>query len=228
MPHPPFPTVVSSFRPLSPTSLEIVLQKPLGFDFHAGQYIEIALPSEPSQRWPFSLASAPEDPGLHLCIRTSSDLAPFLDLLPTLPSLLLFGPSGSFRYETPADRHAIILAAGTGISPFRSMLRSAHFRQNPPRSLRLFLGVPSPDEILYSDEPWTAIPSLSFLPVFSRSSPPSAFLGRLPAFLQAHPDIASQPDTDFYLCGPSAMIASCKAILLAHHQPHSALFQERW
>ncbi len=62
----PFTARILSRRWLSPTTFELTLERPAGFDFQPGQ--RVRLWSGPNER-EYSIAAAPGDPDVVLCIR---------------------------------------------------------------------------------------------------------------------------------------------------------------
>jgi ferredoxin-NADP reductase len=74
----------------------------------------------------FSIASAPGEPDLMIATRMR-DTA-FKRVLKTMPlgtEVRIVGTFGSLTLHHNADRPAVFLAGGIGITPFRSMLRQA-------------------------------------------------------------------------------------------------------
>ena len=100
--------------------------RPDGFDYRAGQSIDLTLPNPPEtdaegNTRAFSLASAPCDD--HLMIATRMRDTAFKRVLgKASPGLdvKVEGPSGSLVLHRKADRPAIMLAGGIGITPFLS------------------------------------------------------------------------------------------------------------
>lgn len=112
-------------------AMAFYFEKPPGFEFEAGQYIDLTL-INPAETDPdgnvrsFSLASAPADE--HLLIVTRIRDTAFkrsLQQLPIHSEVEMDGPFGSFTLHANRSRPAIFLAGGIGIAPFSSMIRHA-------------------------------------------------------------------------------------------------------
>ncbi|MGE5322598.1 MAG: ferredoxin--NADP reductase [Actinomycetota bacterium] len=123
--------------------------KPPGFQFEAGQYVDLTLINPPETDpdgsiRSFSLASAPADQ--HLLVVTRIRDTAFkrsLQRLPVHSEVELDGPFGSFTLHPNRSKPAVFLAGGIGIAPFSSMIR--HAIQNSKTHLYLFYSNHSPD-----------------------------------------------------------------------------------
>lgn len=105
--------------------------KPEGFSFRPGQAIDLILrgavqdAAEPP-RHAFSIVSAPHENELVVATRMRGSA--FKNALATLPigaPVDIEGPFGSLTLHRNADRPALFIAGGIGITPFMSMLRHA-------------------------------------------------------------------------------------------------------
>jgi ferredoxin-NADP reductase len=108
-------------------------QKPAGFQFKAGQTIDLVLNSLPSAgtasaRHTFSLVSAPFEEVLTIAtrMRTSAFKNALADL-PVGSTAGLEGPFGSLTLHSNRARPAVFITGGIGITPFMSILRQAAY-----------------------------------------------------------------------------------------------------
>ena len=131
-------------------------EKPQGFEFRAGQSIDLTLlnPQETDAEGnvrAFSIASAPFDPDLMITTRMR-DTA-FKRVLKTMPlgtQVKIEGPGGSFTLHKNSAKPAVFLAGGIGITPFFSILRqAAHDRL--PHQLFLFYSNRRPEDAAFLD-----------------------------------------------------------------------------
>jgi ferredoxin-NADP reductase len=105
--------------------------KPAGFQFKAGQTIDLVLNSAPSAdagsaRHTFSLVSAPFEGVLTVATRMRTSV--FKKALAELPigsAAGLEGPFGSLTLHSSRVRPAVFITGGIGITPFMSILRQA-------------------------------------------------------------------------------------------------------
>jgi ferredoxin-NADP reductase len=106
-------------------------QKPRGFVFKAGQYIDLTISGDhraPSQRLThaFSIASSPCEEDIVVTTRMRNTV--FKQTLSNLPigsRVQIEGPMGSFILHNNLTKPAVFLAGGIGIAPFLSMLTYA-------------------------------------------------------------------------------------------------------
>ena len=114
-------------------------EKPSGWTFRAGQFIDMDLISPPEtdaegNTRGFSIASAPFEDVIMIATRMR-DTA-FKRVLKTLPlgaAVKIEGPFGDLRLHNNASRPAVVLSGGIGITPFRSILLQAGKEKRPHR-----------------------------------------------------------------------------------------------
>ena len=105
--------------------------RPAGFQFKAGQTIDLVLNSAPSAdaasaRHTFSLVSAPFEDVLTIATRMrASTFKNALAKLPVGSTVGLEGPFGSLTLHSSRARPAIFITGGIGITPYMSILRQA-------------------------------------------------------------------------------------------------------
>lgn len=106
-------------------------EKPAGFQFKAGQYVDVSLinPTDVDSSGSirsFSIASSPEDKDLLFATRMrESAFKRVLKASPFGTEVEMEGPMGSFTLHKNAAKPAVFLAGGIGITPFLSMVRQA-------------------------------------------------------------------------------------------------------
>ena len=142
----------------TPRVRSIVLDPPDWPGHRAGQHVDVRLTAEDgyqAQR-SYSIASAPEDEHLVLTVERLDDgeVSPYLvDELRPGDELELRGPVGGyFVWKASSDGEPLLLVAGgSGVVPFRSMLRHrAAAGSSVPA--RLLYSSRSLDEVIYRDE----------------------------------------------------------------------------
>lgn len=123
----------------------------------AGQHVDVRLTAEDgyqAQR-SYSLASAPEDPRLVLTVERLDDgeVSPYLaDVLQAGDELELRGPIGEyFVWMESLGGPLLLLAGGSGIVPFRSMLRHRVAAQSRVPT-RLLYSSRSFGDVIYREE----------------------------------------------------------------------------
>ncbi len=216
-----FKCIVQSFRMLTPTVFELTFETETPLQFAAGQFISVVVPGAGPNgrdlRRAYSIASAPEIRPVELCIKLVEE-GPGSQYLAALKlpgsTFRGFAPYGDFVYKHKLGRHALFIATGTGIAPFRAMVLSKAFQAAPPASSTCLLGVRSENELLYHDE-MSQVPDLRWIPMVSQPGEQwNGFKGRVTHYLQSLGPEFPWRETEYYLCGNGAMIKEVKEFLL--------------
>jgi ferredoxin-NADP reductase len=129
-------------------------EKPSGWTFNAGQYLDMTLLDPPESDAEgnvrsFSIASAPHEETLMVATRMR-DTA-FKRVLKTMPigtPVRIEGPSGDLILQNDPTRAAVFLAGGIGITPFRSIVHWAA-KQKLPQRVFLFYSNRRPEDAAF-------------------------------------------------------------------------------
>src|SRR5579864_900372 len=112
-------------------TMAFYFEKPAGFQFRPGQYLDVTLINPPETDAEgnirsFSIASSPAEANLMLATRMrDTAFKRVLRALPFHAEVQVEGPMGSFTLHKNALKPAVFLAGGIGITPFSSILRQA-------------------------------------------------------------------------------------------------------
>jgi ferredoxin-NADP reductase len=128
--------------------------RPPGFDFTPGQYMNVTLINPPEtdaegNTRSFSIASPPTDPDLMIATRMRETA--FKRVLGTihLPAdVRIKGPYGSFTLHKNPARPAVFLTGGIGITPFFSISMQAA-RDHLPHQLFMFYSNRRPEDAAF-------------------------------------------------------------------------------
>jgi len=141
----------------TPSTRSIALDVPDWARHRAGQHVDLRLTGEDgyqAQR-SYSIASAPEDDRVVLTVERLDDgeVSPFLvDELRTGDELELRGPVGGyFVWEAACGGPLLLVAGGSGVVPFRAMLRH-HCASGSTAPVRLLYSTRSLGDVIYRDE----------------------------------------------------------------------------
>jgi phenol/toluene 2-monooxygenase (NADH) P5/A5 len=225
---------VERIIPMTPTvkSYTLALQDDARIRFKPGQYVQLYVPNgEETVAKPYSIASPPDqEREIELCIKRveSGYVSNYCDRLVGGESFEIRGPIGKFFLLEPVDSDLVFLAAGTGVAPFRSMLRGlfplepahqtwAPYRFLADRQVWLFFGVRHEDEILYESEfrrMAERYATFHFVPTISR--PKQQWTGAT-GYVQDHlvTQLRDPAGKQVYVCGLLPMIESARAELKA-------------
>ncbi len=204
---------------------------PEAIDFIPGQFIVVDLPigNKRLDRWrSYSIANIPNESNIiELCVvRLAGGLASsyFFDVLRPGMKLKCKYPEGGFTLPQDLNRTNVMIATGTGIVPFRSMLLYIEKELKVKSNVRLIFGTRYSEDILYAEDikRWLLRdPSFNYTLCLSRESEDKIAL--LPQWLNARAGYVhsayldwyeGQSDVHFYICGWSAMIDEVVANLV--------------
>ncbi len=206
-----------------------------GFDFTPGQFVSFTAEIAGKRiTRAYTIASPPEPHRVALCrFELCLNLAP-----DGLFSHLLFGmqsgemvemrpPLGTFVLRQP-PRDSLFIATGTGIAPFRSMLR-AHLNADSPQFTLLY-GARYESHLMYRaefEDLAARFPRFRFWPTLSR--PEAGWTGRT-GHVQQHLEEAldGRRDLDVYLCGLKLMVDDVRARLKTGGFDRKQIFYEKY
>lgn len=200
--------------------------------------LEVKSGGETPVRAPYSIASAPGEHGGNVIeLAVAKDVPGSRSLamheLAAGDAVDVIGPVGSFvRSGAAESAPALFVAAGTGLSPLRSMLAAelARSATKGPRLVVLF-GARAEEEILWRKdlEDWPQrSPRLTTLVTLSR--PSDAWTGRR-GWVQVHLEEAvalAGPEAYAFVCGPEPMVQAVMGTLRERHLPELRVLRERY
>src|SRR5512140_825503 len=122
-------------------------------EYKAGQFIEVGFPGEELHR-AFSIATSPTEPGyLDITVRRLDDgrLSPRLCDAEPGQEFDVKGPFGVFTYTPGTFKDLIFVAGGTGVAPFRAMIKQIEDQHGTER-IRLLYSLRTPEDVIYREE----------------------------------------------------------------------------
>jgi ferredoxin-NADP reductase len=191
--------------------------------FKAGQFITLNIegPDKIIHR-SYSITNSPNEGLLELaCAYVEGGIATKL-LFALQPGDVISasGPFGLFILKEERPARYVLIATGTGVAPYRSMLKDlqTRFETDPDLKVTLILGVRNSTELLFGEEFVQFAkthPQFEFYACYSKavSDNPAPFerLGRVQAVFD---DLSLNPEKDIvYLCGNPNMIDETFAAL---------------
>jgi len=217
----------------TPRVRSIVLDRPDWGGHLAGQHVDVRLTAEDgyqAQR-SYSIASAPEDEHLVLTVERLDDgeVSPYLvDELRPGDELELRGPIGGyFVWESSTGGPLLLVAGGSGVVPFRSMLRHrAAAGSSAPT--RLLYSERSLDEVIYWNE-WEGL-SADVRFTLTREQPEgwTGYARRIDLELLAEVAWPSGERPLVYVCGPTAFVEAAAEALVALGHDSARIKTERF
>ncbi len=204
----------------------IVLEVPDWPGHRAGQHLDIRLTADDGYRAEraYSIAAAPDEPVAITVERLDDgEVSPYLtEVLQVGDSLELRGPVGGYFVWTPADGGPLFLAAGgSGVVPFRAMLRDRDRNQSDV-PVRLLYSSRSVDEIVYRSELEQPSEGVEVIHTLTRAQPTgwTGFARRVDAEMLAEVAWPAVDEPRIFVCGPTSFVESvARALVDLGHLP---------
>lgn len=219
-----FDAVLQSARMITPRVRELAFMRKDGepLVFEPGQFISLMIQtSEKLLRRSYSIATVPEsgDELLRIAVAEVEGGRATRHLFAMQPGdeLPAIGPAGRFVLREDGHCRYVLLATGTGVTPYRAFLPELRRRlQDPKISVDLVLGVRNPGELLYGED-FLAMnhefDNFRFFACYSRELPSRPGEQDRKGYVQEHLDeFKLDPAHDVvYLCGNPGMIDAAAA-----------------
>ncbi|MEY4874969.1 MAG: hypothetical protein RI955_570 [Bacteroidota bacterium] len=194
------------------------------FDFTPGQFVTMDLPihEKKNLRWrSYSIASEPNGTNkIELVIVLAENGAGttyLFDHIKEGMDVPMRGPLGKFLLHHPVEEDICFIATGTGIAPFRSMIKDFYRTGKPYKNIYMIFGTRVETDILYRAEMEQLekdMPNFKFIPVLSRGD--ENWKGEKGYVHPVYEKMfADKRPCKFMLCGWTAMINEAKDRLLA-------------
>ena len=176
---PTFEAALKSRELVAERTMSFRFAKPADWTYRAGQFVDITLLDPPEtdaegNTRGFSISSAPSEDVIMITTRLR-DTA-FKRVLQTMPigtAVKIEGPFGDLRLHH-ADRPAVVLTGGIGITPFRSILVETIRNGDLPYPVVVLYANRRPQDAAFLDELRELArqdPNLTFIPTMSGLDP---------------------------------------------------------
>ncbi|MHC3469557.1 2Fe-2S iron-sulfur cluster-binding protein [Streptomyces sp. 7R007] len=227
---------IAEVRRETPSTVTLVLEdaaeSPQPFDFRPGQFFTLVtdIDGHPVRR-AYSASSAPGSCRLEVTVKQVEGGRFSTHVHRTLRAgdrLALHGPSGSFHAGPQHPREIVLVAAGSGVTPLMSMIRTRLAVRQDHDRIALLYSSRSADEIIFGDELARLAEEhpdrLSLTHVLTRRD------GRLDAdgvrrWITA---LSPAPDAHYYICGPQPLTDTVRTVLTGLAVPDAQVHDERY
>ena len=218
-------------------TISLALEVPEWAGHRAGQHVDVRLTAEDgyqAQR-SYSIASAPEDQNLVLTVERLEDgeVSPYLvDELRPGDELELRGPIGGyFVWEQSSGGPLLLIAGGSGVVPFRAMLRH-RVAVGGETAVRVLYSARSLDDLLYREE-LQSLGSNEHIDVrlaLTRAWPDTwqGHRGRITPELLRDVSWPAEDRPLIYICGPTAFVEAIAGQLVDIGHDPSRIKTERF
>lgn len=200
-------------------------EKPAGFEFKAGQFLEMTLLNPPEtdaegNNRAFSIASAPYESNLMIATRMR-DTA-FKRVLKTMSvgaEVQIEAPFGDFTLHNNASRPAVFLMGGIGITPVRSIVVQAAEGKMPHKIFLFYSNRQKKDAAFFEElrELEKKNPNFKFIPTMTDATEENSLWqgerGYISeSMLKKYLDNLQAP-VYYYAAGPLAMVTAMRKML---------------
>ncbi|NCN82693.1 MAG: hypothetical protein GW947_01885 [Candidatus Pacebacteria bacterium] len=208
------------------------LVEPNELVFSAGQYASLKV-SEKGERRSYSICSSPAvSHGFELLIdhQPAGVGCTYLENLQFGQEIELLAPLGIFTIVADeAETSLALVATGSGIAPFRSMLLERLQVVKDTRPITLYWGMRHANTLFWEDEfeeLAQSFPNFSFHPVLSQAEQAWPLCrGRVTDCLNTHEQAAG---VGYYLCGSTKMITDVSQTVLAKGVTEQRIHHEKF
>lgn len=204
-----------SKKMLTNDTLELHIERPDGFAYLAGQFIQffIQTTNETVLR-AYSLASHPAQSDLEFCVKLvpGGRGSTFFSNLSPGSEIHFQGPSGRFTYA-PDGQPLSLVATGAGIAPIWGIMADELINKKNQQPIHCIFGLRGENDVFWIDRLESlaaAHPNFSY--TITLSQPEGSWrgkTGRVTTHLHLLPKIGN-----FYLCGNPDMVKDVRAALL--------------
>lgn len=243
-----FATTLTETRPLTPGISGFRFVRPGDYEFTAGQWFVITIPSDDGPLTKhFTHSSSPTEPFLEFTTRlTGSQFKNTLDALPLGTEVQMEGPFGTFVLRDDVVRVAF-LTGGIGVTPVRSILRcladlSSSAAESaaadpgaaeafPLREITVFLGNVSENTITFRDELESIVATLPGTHLVHVLSQPSAGWEGRQGYISAdtvRAELADPGSWTYYVSGPPPMVEAMRSLLTGLDIPRKQMVLENF
>ncbi|RTR38786.1 2Fe-2S iron-sulfur cluster binding domain-containing protein [Shewanella canadensis] len=140
------------------------------------------------------------------------------------------GPFEEFYARPSSSKPMVLVGAGSGMAPLKALIEEQLIKNTSSRELYFYFGARSQLDLIYSEhfqQLSDSYPNFHYLPVLSR---PGQDWNGATGYVQDHlgEELATELEkaldkTEFYLCGPAAMMESTIELLKSHSIADNAI-----
>ena len=188
----------------------IVCDRPVGFIFEAGDWIDIGIDGAILKGGKtYSISSSPSEDIIAITFRAGiSEFKRALHKVQPGDRLFISQYGNDYNFQLNRHRSSVLIAGGVGIAPFRSMLKEMVDHHDRNQVTLIYLN--QHDDFLFKMEldQWaTQLPSLSIRYINTKDSNRKKREGLIQSFIN---DI----NQNFYISGPPAMVEANEHLLI--------------
>jgi ferredoxin-NADP reductase len=190
----------------------IVFERPIGFDFAAGDWIDISFEHEQlSGGRTYSVSSSPTEPDVVITFKDGiSEIKKRLASLRYGDKACIVQYGNDYKFTLKPHQRSVLIAGGVGIAPFRSMLKELFDTKRTDHVTLLYMNK-TPD-FLFEPEISLWLKELHNFKAHMIVTEDLNKKSRTKIILDTIGDLSAS----FYIAGPEGMVESTEHVLLDH------------
>lgn len=214
---------------------------PAGADypFKTGQFITVFLPEDPKTKRAYSLSSCELDRGFYdITVKKMGNFGTRLNEVVKLhDKLMVISPTGKFTLPDDPNKDLILIAGGSGVTPFRGFVRYCTVKR-PETKITILYSVRVPEDIIFCDEfnqLASKNPNFQFKVTCTRTTPEHGFTGKWDGHCGrigsqwVREQIRDEKNTVFYACGPTELVVGTEKLVVEDMKvPKEQMRVEKW
>ncbi len=177
-------------------------------------------PGHYTQAHPYSLSAAPHD-SLRITVKPSGDGSASVRDIPVGTPVLIEGPLGRFTNRASSGTHMLLIAAGIGITPIRSLLEA----RSPDDQTTVVFRIRNQDEAPLVEEV-TELARKNGADLHVLSGPRGESWGSREHKVTMDALVRNPDQTDVYICGPLSWADEVEKDARAAGVPQSRIHRE--
>ncbi len=186
--------------------------------FKPGQFLLVSVEGEEKNK-PYSIANAPWEEEITLCIKRAGENSNKLCDTKPGDKIIMKGPFGNFILTEGEEETNLFIAAGSGIAPIRSMIRTLFEKtlnetgKDTEKETILILGSKTEEEIPYNEEFKELAEKnnkFKYYPVISREEKEEYLKGHVQEHLKEIIKEKNKEKIKAYVCGMPIMVRETK------------------
>lgn len=225
---------LQAVKEIAKDTYEFIFDKPAGFRFVAGQYLEWMVPHEKvdkrGQRRYFTIASSPSESVVRLACKIPAPSSSYKQKLMSLvPGDVVIASQLAGDFTLPQDDNSKIamIAGGIGVTPFRSQVQSM-IDDSIIRDSVLFYCNNTKNDLAYSELWSTAADKGTFtmVPVYANEPVSDAYEVGFVTETMIVKYAANYKERTWYISGPPGMVATYSTLLRKLGVPRSHIIKD--
>jgi ferredoxin-NADP reductase len=142
---------VKHVRPETPQHLSVVFERPRGFDYEPGDWVDLAFAGDLRGGRTYSLSSSPTEPDLMITFKEGqSEIKKALAGAAPGEAMRITAFGNDYEFQLDEHRDSVLIAGGVGVAPFRSMLKEMLDARRSGSVVLVYLN--ATDDFLFRDE----------------------------------------------------------------------------